>query len=87
MNERAFVYVPLPPGSLAPADRDAGATIALEYRRCGNPSCWCATDPRGHGPYRYSKRRVGAKVVSVYRGRAGGAVDPDLILAAWDAEW
>jgi hypothetical protein len=44
------------------------ATYRWEYRKCGKPGCHCATD-KGHGPYRYAKRRDGTTVRSVYGGR------------------
>jgi hypothetical protein len=36
-------------------------------RRCGDPSCACATDPsRRHGPHLYLKFNAGGKTHSVY---------------------
>jgi len=40
-----------------------------EYRKCGKSNCWCANDPKGHGPYKYSKKRTGKTVRTIYRGR------------------
>src|SRR5262245_12731478 len=45
-----------------------GVAWRWEWRRCGKRRCHC----RGgalHGPYKYSKRRRGKTVVSVYRGK------------------
>lgn len=39
-----------------------------EHRKCGKKNCWCAGAARGHGPYKYAKRRVGKKVASIYLG-------------------
>lgn len=41
----------------------------LEFVKCGKPKCKCARG-KGHGPYWYSYRRVGGKVVSKYIKKA-----------------
>lgn len=51
----------------------ARRTWHWEMRKCGKASCWCKLADvkagQGHGPYRYAKKRSGAKVNSVYLGR------------------
>src|SRR5512145_1723890 len=54
------------------AEQRAGRRCGWEYRTCGKPRCRCARGFR-HGPYKYEKRRVGATVRSIYRGRATNA--------------
>lgn len=52
------------------AEQRAAGRFAWEYRRCGKSRCWCARARRKtHGPYRYGKKRIGRKVVSLYIGR------------------
>lgn len=51
----------------ARAEKRAAIRWNWEYRRCGKRNCHCAKGGR-HGPYKYSKRREGKKVVSVYIG-------------------
>lgn len=55
----------------ARAEQRAAARWNWEYRKCGKTNCHCsrASTGRGHGPYKYAKRREGAKVRSVYIGR------------------
>lgn len=50
------------------AEAGAARRWRWEYRRCGKRRCHCVRG-RGHGPYKYEKRREGQKVRSVYRGR------------------
>lgn len=51
----------------------ARRTWHWEMRKCGKANCWCSrVDTKagnGHGPYRYSKKRTGTKVNSVYLGK------------------
>jgi len=51
----------------------ARRTWHWEHRKCGKSNCWCARADvklaQGHGPYRYAKKRTGAKVNSVYLGK------------------
>ena len=45
-------------------DMQSGS-LAERYRRCGKPTCHCATDGgRGHGPSWSLTRRVGGKTVT-----------------------
>src|SRR5260370_20953026 len=53
------------------AEARAAYTYAWEYRTCGKPRCRCMRVGYRHGPYKYSKRREGKKVVSIYRGFQG----------------
>lgn len=55
----------------ARAEQRAATRWAWEYRKCGKKRCHCATTAsgKGHGPYKYGKRREGLKVRSVYMGR------------------
>jgi hypothetical protein len=52
----------------------ARRTWHWEMRKCGKANCWCklvdTKAGQGHGPYRYAKKRTGAKVNSVYLGKA-----------------
>jgi len=50
------------------AERHAAQHFKWEYRTCGKRCSTCRGGP-AHGPYKYAKRRTGAKVVSVYLGR------------------
>ena len=51
------------------AEQRAATRFKWEYRRCGKQRCHCASrGDRGHGPYRYSKKREGRKVRSIYLG-------------------
>ena len=52
----------------ARAEARAAYTYAWEYRTCGKRRCRCMRGGSPHGPYKYSKRRRGKKVVSIYRG-------------------
>jgi len=51
----------------------ARRTWHWESRKCGKANCWCrhvdTKAGQGHGPYRYAKKRTGAKVNSVYLGK------------------
>jgi hypothetical protein len=53
----------------------ARRTWHWEHRKCGKSNCWCRLADikagQGHGPYRYAKKRTGAKVNSVYLGKPG----------------
>ena len=54
----------------ARAERHAAIRFHWEYRHCGKRRCWCARrGAKGHGPYRYTKRRTGTTVRSIYWGR------------------
>src|SRR5262245_35893655 len=48
--------------------RPPRASWRWEWRRCGKRGCHCRWGAL-HGPYKYSKRRRGKTVVSVYRGK------------------
>jgi hypothetical protein len=52
-----------------PKYEKASQTFHWEYRKCGKPACWCRHAKYSHGPYRYHKKRIGKKVVSVYLGK------------------
>jgi hypothetical protein len=45
-----------------------GIAYQLELVRCGKKGCRCARRA-AHGPYWYSYRRVGGRVISLYVGR------------------
>jgi hypothetical protein len=51
------------------AERRAATRWHWEYRHCFKPRCHCARERLGHGPYKYAKRRLQDKVVSIYLGR------------------
>src|SRR5438552_12078775 len=53
----------------ARAEQRAAQRWHWEYRRCGKPRCRC-NDGHLHGPYKYTKRREGQRVRSIYLGRA-----------------
>ena len=90
-RENGSLYRPLPPGNYAPGGADPDAPpVGWEFRKCGKPSCWCRTAPRGHGPYRYTKTVDGGKVLSVYHGRGADPTDAGgelLDVGSWEPEW
>lgn len=51
------------------AEHRAAKRWAWEYRRCGKARCGCMRGGGPHGPYKYSKKRKGKKVVSIYVGK------------------
>jgi len=51
------------------AEGRAAARFNWEFRTCGKKSCRCMNGGAKHGPYKYSKQRVGKTVRSIYRGR------------------
>lgn len=54
----------------ARAEERAASRFGWEYRKCGKDNCHCARSrSKGHGPYRYAKRREGRTVRSIYMGR------------------
>jgi len=44
-----------------------GATLRLEFVKCGKESCHCVSD-QGHGPYWYAYELQGGKLTSSYIG-------------------
>lgn len=62
--------IPLPSGSTVVEERhEGGRTLRLERRRCGKPSCHCASG-EGHGPYWYAYFHEAGRLRSRYIGKS-----------------